>query len=74
MVYTYLLGDNAGVSNSENEILLPLNTKFRHEYGIYVTTHYLDDDGNTETRFDKITQVSCERLFSNSEIKAGKHK
>lgn len=65
MKYTYLLVDDNGVSNSENEILLPLKAIFRHEYGTYKTINYRDDQGNIVTKFSQITQVECDRIKRN---------
>lgn len=62
MNYTYLLIDDGGVSHCELPVLMAIGSKFRHEYGIYVVTDYLDDQGTPETRFSKITQVSCDRI------------
>lgn len=72
MIYTYLLIDNGGVSNSENEIIIPKGTRFRHEFGVYEVMAWLNDKGQEEQEFNKITQVSCERKWSNFEIKNGK--
>lgn len=60
-MYTYLLIDDGGVSNSENEILIPIGTKFRHEFGYYKVINYRNSEGDIETRMDKITQVECDR-------------
>lgn len=62
MNYTYLLIDDGGASNCELPVLMAIGSKFRHEYGIYVVTDYLNDQGTLETRFSKITQVSCDRI------------
>lgn len=62
MNYTYLLIDDGGVSNCELPVLMAIGSKFRHEYGIYVVTDYVNDEGEKETRFSKITQVSCDRI------------
>lgn len=65
MKYTYLLVDDNGASNSENEILLPLKAVFRHEYGTYKVINYRDDQGNIVTKFSQITQVECDRIKIN---------
>ncbi|MCW3111315.1 MAG: hypothetical protein JWQ09_5821 [Segetibacter sp.] len=62
MIYTYLLCDDGGVSNSENEILLPLKSIFRHEYGTYEVINWRTDSGEITTRYSDITQVECERI------------
>lgn len=65
MIYTYLLCDDGGVSNSENEILLPLKAIFRHEYGTYRVENHRNDAGDIVTHFKEITQVDCERIKRN---------
>lgn len=68
--YTYLLCDDGGVSNAERqEILIPLNTKFLHEFGLYKVTEYIDSKGNTTKITAKIDRVVCDRLKSNQELK-----
>lgn len=62
MIYTYLLIDDGGISNSENEILLPLKAIFRHDYGTYRVVNYRDEDGIIVNKFSKITQVECDRI------------
>jgi|GEM_PF-1104671 len=60
--WTYYLGDDGGVSNCEDQqILLPIGTIFRHAWGIYKVIEYLDEKGESETRYSKITTVYCER-------------
>jgi len=61
-MYTYLLCDNGGVSNSENQFLLPLKSIFRHEFGTYRVDEYRDKNGELTNKFSKITQVICERI------------
>lgn len=62
--WNYHLSDNGGSSLVENqELLLPIGTLFRHEYGIYRVIMYLNSDGQEETRYNKITDVDCERDY-----------
>lgn len=71
--YTYLLCDDGGVSNAERqEILIPLNTKFLHDFGLYKVTEYIDRNGNTTKTTAKIDRVICDRLKSNAELAAMK--
>ncbi|MBB2951999.1 hypothetical protein [Sphingobacterium sp. JUb56] len=63
--WDYHLGDNGGSSLVEKqEILLPLGAIFRHEYGIYRVTNYLNAGGLEETRYSHITDVECERDYN----------
>ncbi len=64
--YSYHLGDSGGSSLVEKqELLLPIGTIFRHEYGFYEVRYYLNDNNEEETRYSLITQVDCERVFKN---------
>lgn len=60
--YTYLLIDDGGVSNSENEILLPINSIFRCEFGTYKVINYRNDNGEIVQKFKEIMQVECDRI------------
>lgn len=62
LTYNYLLIDDGGASNQELPVLMSIGTIFRHEYGIYKVTDYVNDQGEKETKFSKITQVSCDRI------------
>lgn len=64
MKWHYLLCDNGGVSDIwDCEMLVPIGSMFRHEYGIYQVCEYIDDEGNNVDRqFGLITQVLCERV------------
>lgn len=62
-VYQYHLGDSGGSSLVENqELLLPIGTVFRHEYGVYKVISYLNENCEEETKYSKISQVDCERI------------
>ena len=62
-VYQYHLGDSGGSSLVEDqELLLPIGTVFRHEYGVYKVISYLNENCEEETNYSKITQVDCERI------------
>lgn len=62
--WNYHLSDNGGSSLVENqEFLLPIGTLFRHEYGMYRVRVYLNIDGQEETRYNKITDVDCDRDY-----------
>lgn len=74
MKYTYYLSDNGGCSDIDIEILLPIGSRFRHEFGIYEVKRHINYMGNTETKFKSIEAVDCERVFSNKEIAEGKHR
>lgn len=62
MTYTYLLCDDGGVSNTEAEFIIPIGTKFKHDFGVYKVERWIDDDGNDRQAFGEITQVVCERI------------
>lgn len=57
-----MLIDDGGASNCELPVLMAIGTKFRHEYGIYLVIDYVNDQGEKEEKFSKITQVSCDRI------------
>lgn len=62
-VYQYHLSDSGGSSLVENqELLLPIGSIFRHEYGVYKVISYLNDNNEEEIKYSKITQVDCERI------------
>lgn len=61
--YTYLLGDNGGVSNDEMKKLMPIGITFQHEYGLYQVMNYLNDNGDEVTKRNEVKQVYCERIY-----------
>lgn len=62
--WDYHLSDNGGSSLVERqEILLPLGSVFRHEYGIYRVKAYLNELGQEESRYSHITDVDCDRDY-----------
>jgi len=62
-VYQYHLGYSGGSSLVEDqELLLQIGSVFRHEYGVYKVVSYLNENGEEETKYSKITQVDCERI------------
>ncbi len=64
--WNYHLFDNGGVSLCEDqEILLPIGTLFRHEYGFYKVVAYRNDQMEEETRYSLITNVECDREYKN---------
>lgn len=62
MKYTYLLMDDNGISNSENEIIIPVGTIFLHEFGLYKVLSHRDKDGVISKKKADITQIECERI------------
>ena len=72
-IYDYHLCDNSGVSTAwSQKILIPVGTKFLHEFGLYEVREYRDEQGELTKVTDRITQVICERLKTNAELKAKK--
>ena len=67
--FLYLLSDNGGVSNSEDqELLIPKGTVFLHEFGLYKVVRFYNDEGDIATSHDEISQVLCERIYSLKEL------
>ena len=62
MEYVYLLQDENGVSNSENEILLPIGTVFSHEFGTYKVTGWFDIDYRKTDLPNMVDQIECDRI------------
>jgi hypothetical protein len=65
--WDYYLCDDGGCNTIESqEILLPIGTIFRHEYGFYKVSGYLNDKGEDETRYSFITKIDCDKDYEKS--------
>lgn len=68
--YNYVLIDDGGANDLSNQqILIPLGTKFLHEFGLYQVSEYVDRAGNTTKKTANIYKILCDRLKTNQELK-----
>lgn len=69
-IYDYHLDDDSGSSLAEEQaILIPIGTKFLHEYGLYQVGHYRNQVGEVTRKQDEIYTVHCDRIKSNNQLK-----
>lgn len=67
--YDYQLCDDGGVSTAwEQEILVPIGTKFLHEFGLYIVDGYMTEQGINTMKKENISQVICNRIKTIPEI------
>lgn len=70
--YDYHLEDDSGVSEAwDQKILIPIGTKFLHDFGLYEVREYRDESGELTDKRSKIKGVWCQRLKSNQQLKEG---
>lgn len=57
----YLLMDNGGFNPREYEILLPVKTIFKHEYGSYMVTEHMQPGSQGNNQPEELI-VICDRI------------